>query len=171
MANASFLDYRMPTSLDVPMIDTIIVEVPNPLHPFGVRGVGEPPIVPPPAAIANAIYARHGRAPDAAADVAAAHPGDDPRAGVAAAMATVSIPQLLRPSAEGRSSVEAHGATVKDVIDDLVRQFPGLEGRIIDGEGRRPEILIAVGADEVFNINQAVPAGAEVFILPAIAGG
>ena len=40
MENASFLDYRMPTSLDLPMIDTIIVEVPNPGHPFGVRGGG-----------------------------------------------------------------------------------------------------------------------------------
>jgi CO/xanthine dehydrogenase Mo-binding subunit len=56
MANASFLDYRMPTSLDLPMIDTLLVEVPNPGHPFGVRGVGEVPIVPPVAAIANAIY-------------------------------------------------------------------------------------------------------------------
>ncbi|MGF1583260.1 MAG: xanthine dehydrogenase family protein molybdopterin-binding subunit [Gemmataceae bacterium] len=56
MANASYLDYRMPTSLDLPMIETIIVEVPNPGHPFGVRGVGEVPIVPPPPAIANAIY-------------------------------------------------------------------------------------------------------------------
>ncbi len=56
MANASFLDYRMPTTLDVPMIDTIIVEVPNPGHPYGVRGVGETPIVAPPAAIANAIH-------------------------------------------------------------------------------------------------------------------
>jgi CO/xanthine dehydrogenase Mo-binding subunit len=56
MANSSFLDYRMPTSLDLPMIDTVIVEVPNPGHPFGVRGVGEANIVPPPAAIANAIY-------------------------------------------------------------------------------------------------------------------
>jgi len=55
MRNASFLDYRMPTSLDVPMIDCIIVEVPNPDHPYGVRGVGETPIVEPPAAIANAI--------------------------------------------------------------------------------------------------------------------
>ena len=56
LLNASFLDYRMPTSLDLPMIDPIIVEVPNPGHPYGVRGVGEVPIVPPPAAIANAIY-------------------------------------------------------------------------------------------------------------------
>jgi xanthine dehydrogenase molybdenum-binding subunit len=56
MANASFLDYRMPTCYDLPMIETIIVEVPNPGHPFGVRGVGEANIVPPPAALANAIY-------------------------------------------------------------------------------------------------------------------
>ena len=56
MANSSFLDYRMPTSLDLPMIDTVIVEVANPTHPYGVRGVGEVPIVPPMAAIANAIY-------------------------------------------------------------------------------------------------------------------
>ena len=56
MLNSSFLDYRMPTALDLPMIDTAIVEVANPGHPFGVRGVGEANIVPPPAAIANAIY-------------------------------------------------------------------------------------------------------------------
>lgn len=56
MRNSTFLDYRIPTCLDLPMIDTIIVEVPNPGHPFGVRGVGEVPIVPPPAALANAIY-------------------------------------------------------------------------------------------------------------------
>ena len=56
LENASFLDYRMPTTLDVPYIDTILVEVPNPNHPYGVRGVGETPIVPPLAAVANALY-------------------------------------------------------------------------------------------------------------------
>jgi CO/xanthine dehydrogenase Mo-binding subunit len=56
MTNSTLLDYRMPTALDLPMIDTVIVEVPNPGHPFGARGVGEANIVPPPAAIANAIY-------------------------------------------------------------------------------------------------------------------
>jgi CO/xanthine dehydrogenase Mo-binding subunit len=56
MANSTFLDYRMPIALDVPMIDTVLVEVPNPTHPFGIRGVGEVPIVPTPAAVANAIY-------------------------------------------------------------------------------------------------------------------
>jgi CO/xanthine dehydrogenase Mo-binding subunit len=56
MRNGTLLDYRMPISLDLPMVDTVIVEVANPGHPFGVRGVGEVPIVPPPAAVANAIY-------------------------------------------------------------------------------------------------------------------
>ena len=55
MANSTLLDYRMPIAMDVPLIDTVIVEVPNPGHPYGVRGVGEVNIVPPPAAIANAI--------------------------------------------------------------------------------------------------------------------
>ena len=56
MLNASFLDYRMPVANDLPEIETILVESPNPGHPYGVRGVGEVPIVPPLAAVANAIY-------------------------------------------------------------------------------------------------------------------
>jgi len=56
LVNSSWLDYRMPTTLDLPPIDTVLVEVPNPGHPYGVRGVGEVPIVPPPAALANAIH-------------------------------------------------------------------------------------------------------------------
>jgi CO/xanthine dehydrogenase Mo-binding subunit len=56
MANPTFLDYRMPTALDLPMVETILVEVPNPGSPHGIRGVGEVPIVPPMAAVANAIF-------------------------------------------------------------------------------------------------------------------
>ena len=56
MRNSSLLDYRMPTALDLPMLETILVEVANPGHPYGVRGVGEVPIVPPLATVANAIY-------------------------------------------------------------------------------------------------------------------
>jgi CO/xanthine dehydrogenase Mo-binding subunit len=55
LQNPGFLDYRIPVASDLPMIDTIIVEVPNPRHPYGVRGVGETPIVPPMAAIAAAV--------------------------------------------------------------------------------------------------------------------
>ena len=56
MQNSSLLDYRMPTALDLPMIETELVEVPNPGHPYGVRGVGEVPIVPPLSTVANAIH-------------------------------------------------------------------------------------------------------------------
>ena len=55
LQNPGFLDYRMPVASDLPMIDTVIVEVPNPTHPYGVRGVGETPIIPPLAAVANAV--------------------------------------------------------------------------------------------------------------------
>ena len=56
MKNNTFLDYRMPTSLDLPMIDPVIIEVFNPNHPFGVKGVGESNIVPPLGAISHAVY-------------------------------------------------------------------------------------------------------------------
>jgi CO/xanthine dehydrogenase Mo-binding subunit len=55
LQNAGFLDYRIPVCSDLPMIDTVILEIPNPKHPYGVRGVGETSIVPPLAAIANAV--------------------------------------------------------------------------------------------------------------------
>ena len=60
MLNSSYLDYRLPTSLDLPEIDAILVQVPNPDHPFGVRGVAEISIVPPLGALANAIHAAVG---------------------------------------------------------------------------------------------------------------
>ncbi|MEM5470358.1 xanthine dehydrogenase family protein molybdopterin-binding subunit [Hoeflea sp. AS60] len=55
LQNPGFLDYRIPVSSDLPNIETVILEIPNPGHPYGVRGVGETPIVPPLAAIANAV--------------------------------------------------------------------------------------------------------------------
>jgi CO/xanthine dehydrogenase Mo-binding subunit len=55
MENSGFLDYRVPVASDLPMIDTVMIEVPNPRHPFGAKGVGEVPIVPPLAAVANAV--------------------------------------------------------------------------------------------------------------------
>ena len=55
LQNASLLDYRVPVASDLPNIETVILEIPNPGHPYGVRGVGETPIVPPLAAISNAV--------------------------------------------------------------------------------------------------------------------
>ena len=60
MQNAGFLDYRLPVASDLPMIDTVIIEVANPGHPYGVRGVGETSIVPPLAAVANSVSAAAG---------------------------------------------------------------------------------------------------------------
>ena len=56
LENPGFLDYRIPVASDVPMIEAILVEVPNPKHPYGVKGVAEANIVPPMAAIANALH-------------------------------------------------------------------------------------------------------------------
>jgi len=61
LQNDGFLDYRMPVASDVPMIDAVLIEVPNPNHPYGVRGVGEPPLVSAPAAVANAVENAIGR--------------------------------------------------------------------------------------------------------------
>lgn len=61
LANAGFLDYRIPVASDLPMIEAILVEVPNPNHPYGVKGVGEANIVPPMAAVANAIQRATGK--------------------------------------------------------------------------------------------------------------
>ena len=60
LENAGFLDYRMPVAIDLPMIESVVVEVPNPKHPYGVRGVGENAIVAPLATVANAIHAATG---------------------------------------------------------------------------------------------------------------
>ncbi|MBP8925059.1 MAG: xanthine dehydrogenase family protein molybdopterin-binding subunit [Pseudomonadales bacterium] len=60
LENAGFLDYRMPVASDLPMIDTVIVEVPHPDHPLGVRGVGETPICAPMPAVVTALNAAAG---------------------------------------------------------------------------------------------------------------
>jgi len=116
MMNSSLLDYRMPTSLDLPMIDTVIVEVANPGHPYGVRGVGEPNIVAPPATIANAIYhaigVRMNRLPMKPSSVMEA-------------LWQSSISPLQLSSLIGCGSrVEVDGATVRQVIDNLERRCP-----------------------------------------------
>jgi CO/xanthine dehydrogenase Mo-binding subunit len=60
MKNPTFLDYRMPTAADVPFIDTMIVEVASDVTPYGIRGVGEPPMVPTLATMANAVHSAAG---------------------------------------------------------------------------------------------------------------
>lgn len=86
-------------------------------------------------------------------------------------MAVVWIPALLRPLAGGAETVRASGPTLRDVIDDLDRQHPGLRDRILDGGSIRDEIALAIGSDQASGLSQPVGPDDEVHILPAIAGG
>ncbi len=67
--------------------------------------------------------------------------------------------------------MEAAGSTLREVLADVVRQQPALEGRITDAAGILPEIMIAIGDTEAKSVDVPVPDGAEVWILPSIAGG
>lgn len=86
-------------------------------------------------------------------------------------MATVHIPTLLRPLTGGLQSMEAAGSTLREILADVVRQQPKLEGRISDATGILPEIMIAIGDTEAKLVDVPVPANADVWILPSIAGG
>jgi molybdopterin converting factor small subunit len=83
----------------------------------------------------------------------------------------VRLPSLLRPLAGGASQVRATGATLREVIDDIDRQHPGLKERILDGDHIRGDTMLAVNADEAQDLNTPVAPDAEVHILPSIAGG
>jgi molybdopterin converting factor small subunit len=73
--------------------------------------------------------------------------------------------------AGGVSSVEVDGATLRDVFAELERRFPGIGDRIIEGREIRPDVMIAIDADETRDMDAPVPSDSEVHILPAIAGG
>lgn len=86
-------------------------------------------------------------------------------------MAKVHIPAILRPLAGGLQVMEASGETLREVLADVVRQQPALTDRIADANGILPEIMIAINDTEAMSIDQPVPEGADVFVLPALAGG
>jgi molybdopterin converting factor small subunit len=78
---------------------------------------------------------------------------------------------IFRPLTGGIERVPASGSTVREVIADLERQYPSTKGYVIDEAGFRPEVFVAVNDEEAFGLDTPVPDGAEVHILPAIAGG
>jgi molybdopterin converting factor small subunit len=86
-------------------------------------------------------------------------------------VAVVFIPALLRPLAGGADRVQASGANLREVIDDLERRHPGLRDRILDAGAIRSEIALAIGGAEARDLNTPVGDHDEVHILPAIAGG
>lgn len=81
------------------------------------------------------------------------------------------IPLIFRPLTGGVAQVPTNGSTVREVIADLERQYPSTKGYVIDEAGFRPEVFVAVNDEEAFGLDTPVPEGAEVHILPAIAGG
>jgi molybdopterin converting factor small subunit len=84
----------------------------------------------------------------------------------------VAVPSQLRGYTGGAKEVEATGSTLRDVLADLDRQFPGFRFRVIDEQDRvRPHILIFVGGERCEDVAAPVPAGAEVFIAGALSGG
>jgi molybdopterin converting factor small subunit len=86
-------------------------------------------------------------------------------------VATVHIPALLRPLTGGTAELQAAGPTLREIIADVIRQQPALSDRIADANGILPEIMIAIGDTEALNVDTAVPEGADVWILPSLAGG
>ena len=122
--NPGFLDYRCPVASDLPMIDAVLVEVPNPAHPYGAKGVGEVNICPPMAAIANAIDSAIGKRHDRTADVAAA----------AAGALDVKRPDHERDAARVVFTSASHAATPAACTEfagggeDPARRHPG-DGR------------------------------------------
>ena len=87
----------------------------------------------------------------------------------------VRLPTILRPMANGQSTVRADGATVGEVFDDLVRQFPGLQGRVVTPEGSLHKFVnVYVSDDDVRylqGLDTKVTDDDEISILPAVAGG
>jgi molybdopterin synthase sulfur carrier subunit len=86
-------------------------------------------------------------------------------------MATVWIPSLLRPLCGGAHTVEADGANLGAVIDDMEARFLGMRERLLDGRQIRPELAIWVDGDEADGLAVAVRAASEIQIVPAIGGG
>ena len=163
--NPGFLDYRCPVASDLPMIDAVLVEVPNPAHPYGAKGVGEVNICPPMAAIANAIERAIGVPDDRAADVAAEGAGGDRRQGRVVrergARADRLHHRLLTPLHRRRDGVPGGG-------EDPARRHPR-DGPEVPGPRRTLEEETTVAIDgELYEIDflRPIKPGAEVFFIP-----
>ena len=87
----------------------------------------------------------------------------------------VRLPTVLRPHAGGQSTVSANGATIGEVLNDLVATYPGMAGQVLTEEGTLHRFVnVYVDDDDVRYLEQLdtkVPDGATVSILPAVAGG
>ncbi len=87
-------------------------------------------------------------------------------------MAVVRIPSLIRDLTGGKDSVEVPGSTLRQVINNLDRQYPGIKARLLDGDRLNPQITVAIdGALISMGLLEPVEEGSEVSIIPRISGG
>ena len=168
MSNPGFLDYRVPVASDVPMIEPIVVEVPNPNHPYGVKGVGEVSICPPMAAIANAMADAIGRrmqelpmSPPKGAR--SARPPRRP--GAVRVRVVLSTGTSLRRTG-GEKEFEIDARNLRGVIRAMDARFPGL------GEYLEEETTVVIDGElHEAAWFQPLRENAEVYFLPKIEAG
>jgi len=87
-------------------------------------------------------------------------------------MATVYIPALLRKLTGGKDRTQATGATLKDIIEDLERQFPGFRERVIEKGDLAGSIAVSIDGEIITGgLSEPVPANSEIHFVPAIGGG
>ena len=88
---------------------------------------------------------------------------------------SVRVPTILRTYTGGESEVSASGATLAEVLDDLDASYAGIKGRILDDNGNlRRFVNVYVGNDDVRfldNLDTPTPAGTQISVIPAVAGG
>ena len=170
LQNAGFLDYRMPVASDLPMIEPILVEVANPRHPLGVRGVGETPIIPPLGAIANAMEQATGirftelpmSPPKVLKALKDRERGSPP--GSSHDMARVVLIGNLAQLTGGVAEFQLSATSVKQLFQQLTELHPAIEPHLEEG--------IAVAIDgQIYQdaLFQPIGPDSEVFLLPQIA--
>ena len=87
-------------------------------------------------------------------------------------MATVFIPALLRKLTSGKDRTSATGATLRELINDLERQFPGFRDRVVEHGDLAGSIAVSIDGEIITGgLSEAVPADSEIHFVPAIAGG
>ena len=87
-------------------------------------------------------------------------------------MANVFIPALLRKLTGGKDRTTATGATLREIIDDLERQFPGFRDRVVENGDLAGSIAVSINSEVITGgLSESVPAESEIHFVPAIAGG
>ena len=159
LQNPGFLDYRIPVCSDMPFIDTKILEVPNPNHPYGIRGVGETSIVPPLGAVGNAIADATGVRMTTRR---CRHRGYCRRLMLGM---QVSLSSMFRVG-NGPEPIHIQAASIDELMHALLLRYPDLQTYIDQG------IAVSING-QIFRDDWtvAIPDDAEVYLIPRIEGG